>query len=55
MNDVRFFQRTKDYVWGLNGYFRTEKGRHDLLDYLRALLIIAMLIAVTLILLKRVI
>jgi len=52
---MRFFQRAKDYIWGLHGYFQTEKGRHDLLDYLRAILIIATLIAVTLFFLKRMI
>ena len=54
MNDRRFFQCVKEYIRGLYGYFQTEKGRHDLLDYLRAVLIIAALIAGTLILLKQI-
>ena len=55
MNDIRVFQRAKDYLWGLHRYFQTEKGRHDLLDYLRAAFIISTIITVALILLKWII
>ena len=33
------------YVYALSQYFRTDKGRHDLLDYIRAVVIIASVMA----------
>lgn len=53
MSNKSLFAVAGAYWRTLQDYFHTEKGRHDILDYLRALFIITMLIGFTLVLLKE--
>jgi len=52
MNNGSLVAIAKAYWRSLQMYYRTEKGRHDIMDYLRAGLIITALILVTLFLLR---